>query len=135
MFGLVPFANAAHKPVDFWVVIGALFVITCLVVVRQVLALRENGTLLRRLDASLLEARGLQDQLRHQATHDALTGLANRALFDERLDAVTGPAPPPSQALPPSVSKLPLWPRTIARRPFSGRRVWMWITPATALSP
>jgi hypothetical protein len=31
MFGLVPFANAAHKPVDFWVVIGALFVITCLV--------------------------------------------------------------------------------------------------------
>jgi len=92
MFGLVPFANAAHEPVDFWVVIGALFVITCLVVVRQVLALRENGTLLHRLDASLLEARHLQEQLRHQATHDALTGLANRALFDERLDAVTGPA-------------------------------------------
>jgi len=92
IFGLVPFANAAHKPVDFWVVIGALFVITCLVVVRQVLALRENGTLLHRLDTSLLEARGLQEQLRHQATHDALTGLANRALFDERLDAVTGPA-------------------------------------------
>jgi diguanylate cyclase (GGDEF)-like protein len=57
-----------------------------------VLALRENATLLHRLDDSLLEARGLQEQLRHQATHDALTGLANRALFDERLDAVTGPA-------------------------------------------
>jgi diguanylate cyclase (GGDEF)-like protein len=31
------------------------------------------------------EARALQDQLRHQASHDTLTGLANRALFGERL--------------------------------------------------
>ncbi|GAA2590741.1 hypothetical protein GCM10010399_21230 [Dactylosporangium fulvum] len=31
------------------------------------------------------QARLLQDELRHQATHDGLTGLANRALFDERL--------------------------------------------------
>src|SRR5690606_23514020 len=33
------------------------------------------------------EARLLQDQLRHQASHDALTGLPNRALFAERLAA------------------------------------------------
>ncbi|GAA2395251.1 diguanylate cyclase domain-containing protein [Dactylosporangium salmoneum] len=31
------------------------------------------------------QARLLQDELRHQATHDGLTGLANRALFDQRL--------------------------------------------------
>jgi len=33
------------------------------------------------------EARLLQDQLRHQASHDALTGLPNHALFAERLAA------------------------------------------------
>jgi len=32
------------------------------------------------------ERRGLLRRLRHQATHDALTGLPNRALFFERLD-------------------------------------------------
>ncbi|SDZ47253.1 PAS domain S-box-containing protein/diguanylate cyclase (GGDEF) domain-containing protein [Micromonospora pattaloongensis] len=35
------------------------------------------------------EARMLQDQLRYQASHDSLTGLANRALFGERLSAAT----------------------------------------------
>ncbi|MEV4512077.1 sensor domain-containing diguanylate cyclase [Dactylosporangium sp. NPDC049525] len=33
------------------------------------------------------QARLLQDELRRQATHDGLTGLANRALFDARLAA------------------------------------------------
>ncbi|GAA2478543.1 hypothetical protein Ahu01nite_019950 [Winogradskya humida] len=33
------------------------------------------------------EARELQDQLRHEATHDGLTGLANRALLAEHLAA------------------------------------------------
>ncbi|MET0422354.1 MAG: EAL domain-containing protein [Actinoplanes sp.] len=32
------------------------------------------------------EAQELQDQLRHEAYHDALTGLVNRALFRERLE-------------------------------------------------
>ncbi len=31
-----------------------------------------------------------EDQLRHAATHDTLTGLANRALFTEKVDAATG---------------------------------------------
>jgi diguanylate cyclase (GGDEF)-like protein len=31
------------------------------------------------------ERKALEDQLRHQAFHDALTGLANRALFEDRL--------------------------------------------------
>jgi diguanylate cyclase (GGDEF)-like protein/PAS domain S-box-containing protein len=34
----------------------------------------------------ITERRGLLSRLRHQATHDALTGLPNRALFFERLD-------------------------------------------------
>ena len=32
------------------------------------------------------DQRALEDQLRHQAFHDPLTGLANRALFAEHLD-------------------------------------------------
>jgi diguanylate cyclase (GGDEF)-like protein/PAS domain S-box-containing protein len=35
------------------------------------------------------ETRQLHDQLRYQASHDALTGLANRTLFTERLAAAT----------------------------------------------
>ncbi|GIE94243.1 hypothetical protein Ari01nite_17080 [Paractinoplanes rishiriensis] len=33
----------------------------------------------------ITESRRLQDELRHQATHDALTGLANRALLQQRV--------------------------------------------------
>jgi diguanylate cyclase (GGDEF)-like protein/PAS domain S-box-containing protein len=33
----------------------------------------------------ITERKTLEDELRHQAFHDALTGLANRALFDDRL--------------------------------------------------
>ena len=45
--------------------------LTGLVAVRQMTALRDNSRLL--------------DQLDHQASHDTLTGLANRALFQRRL--------------------------------------------------
>jgi diguanylate cyclase (GGDEF)-like protein/PAS domain S-box-containing protein len=37
------------------------------------------------------EARRLHEELRHQATHDPLTGLANRSLLEQRLAATTGP--------------------------------------------
>ncbi|MEV6851446.1 diguanylate cyclase [Actinoplanes sp. NPDC051411] len=33
----------------------------------------------------ITEARALQDELRHQATHDGLTGLGNRTLLDQKL--------------------------------------------------
>jgi predicted signal transduction protein with EAL and GGDEF domain len=32
------------------------------------------------------ERKGLEDELKHQAFHDALSGLANRALFRDRLE-------------------------------------------------
>ena len=54
-------------------------VLIAVVVARQLLELLES----RRLLAALAQAR---DALQRQATHDALTGLANRSLFGERLD-------------------------------------------------
>nr|BFE55676.1 hypothetical protein GCM10020063_002020 [Dactylosporangium thailandense] len=52
------------------------------VVARQLLAFRDNDGLLRSL-------REHQRLLHEQATHDALTGLPNRALFNERLEHAT----------------------------------------------
>src|SRR4051794_32481651 len=38
-----------------------------------------------RLEQAVTELRDVQDQLQHQANHDPLTGLANRALFSQRV--------------------------------------------------
>ena len=38
----------------------------------------------------ITEQQRLEDELRHQAFHDSLTGLANRALFEDRLDNALG---------------------------------------------
>ena len=68
-------------------VVIAAVVVTTLVTVRQYLAFRDNARLLREMHAQ--EAR-----LQHEATHDSLTGLANRTLFHNRLAAAlaaTGP--------------------------------------------
>ena len=55
------------------------WVVLVLVLARQVVTLLENAALLDRLSAS-------QAELSHQAHHDPLTGLANRALFSTRLE-------------------------------------------------
>ena len=68
-------------------VVSAAVVVTALVAVRQYVVFRENTRLLR-------ERRESEQRLLHEATHDPLTGLANRALFRRHLeDALeTGPA-------------------------------------------
>lgn len=58
--------------------------LTALVVVRQILALRDNQRLLATVDGNLVQLREYQDRLTHQATHDSLTGAGNRALFEQR---------------------------------------------------
>jgi diguanylate cyclase (GGDEF)-like protein/PAS domain S-box-containing protein len=47
---------------------------------------REGGTELFRLDIDITERKLNEDQLEYLATHDELTGLANRALFHDRLE-------------------------------------------------
>jgi diguanylate cyclase (GGDEF)-like protein len=69
------------------VVVALAITITGLVVVRQLVSFVDNERLVKRL-------REREDQLRHQASHDALTRLANRDLFSERVAAALtdGPA-------------------------------------------
>ncbi|MER7283074.1 EAL domain-containing protein [Dactylosporangium sp. NPDC000244] len=59
-------------------VIVASVCVTGLVTIRQYVVFRENARLLR-------EKRASEERLQHEATHDGLTGLANRALFRRRL--------------------------------------------------
>ncbi|WP_103350843.1 bifunctional diguanylate cyclase/phosphodiesterase [Amycolatopsis sp. CA-128772] len=68
---------AGAGPDGVEVSVGALVVF--LVLARQLLSLLDNRLLLRRVYEG-------QQQLTHQAYHDPLTGLANRALFADRLD-------------------------------------------------
>ncbi len=53
-----------------------------------------------RLERTLTELHTLKEQLRHRAEHDTLTGLANRALFSQRVsDAVNAELRPDSVAV------------------------------------
>jgi len=64
-----------------------------LVVARQVATLRDNARLTRRLESSVQDLQVREEQLRHLAFHDPLTGLANRALFHDRVQhAIAGQA-------------------------------------------
>jgi diguanylate cyclase (GGDEF)-like protein len=64
-------------PVDAVELVAGL-TLTGVVVIRQVLVVRDNANLARRVQAS-------QHELRYRAFHDPLTGLPNRALFQEKL--------------------------------------------------
>jgi diguanylate cyclase (GGDEF)-like protein len=73
-------------------VVAGVVIITGAVVLRQLLAFRDNAELIGQLDTAVLELRGHQALLREQATHDGLTGLANRTEFTARVEeALAGP--------------------------------------------
>ncbi len=59
--------------------IGVELLVVVLLIARQAITLVENARLLDRVTEG-------RQKLAHQAFHDALTGLANRALFRDRLD-------------------------------------------------
>jgi diguanylate cyclase len=70
------------------VVVVAAVAVTALVTVRQLIAFRENARLLR-------NTRIQEERLQFEVSHDGLTGLANRAMFRDRLEtdlATTGRA-------------------------------------------
>jgi diguanylate cyclase len=68
-------------------------ILTGLVMVRQTTALRENARLLAQLDRNMLELQASEDRLLYRATHDELTDLASRALFNRRLGAALATHP------------------------------------------
>ncbi|MCO1653749.1 GGDEF domain-containing protein [Pseudonocardia humida] len=61
----------------------ATLVLIALLLARQYLALRQNAALVARVAAR-------EEELQHAAHHDALTGLANRTKFRERLEHALG---------------------------------------------
>jgi len=64
----------------------AALILAVLVVLRQMLTAFENRTLTGNLADRIEELSEREHQLRHQAFHDSLTGLANRALFLDRVE-------------------------------------------------
>ncbi|MFD9732904.1 diguanylate cyclase domain-containing protein [Umezawaea sp. NPDC059074] len=64
------------NPLEIYTGLGVVL----LVIVRQLVTLMDNARLLDQLHES-------REQLRHQAFHDPLTGVANRELFRQRLTA------------------------------------------------
>ena len=57
-----------------------------LVLVRQLIAVREMQSLSRRLQETVEALRRREEELEHQAFHDSLTRLANRDLFRDRVE-------------------------------------------------
>ncbi|HET9052149.1 MAG TPA: GGDEF domain-containing protein, partial [Candidatus Dormibacteraeota bacterium] len=72
--------NQSLEPVLFWILVALVALVVC----RQFLTLSANHALLQHLGER-------EAEMRHQAFHDPLTGLANRALFGRRIDAALTP--------------------------------------------
>jgi diguanylate cyclase (GGDEF)-like protein len=85
--GLVIFIerSTSDEPMDAFLAFTACAA-AVLLVTRQVLTMIENRELTGNLEATVAELREREGQLQFQAFHDPLTGLANRALFRDRLD-------------------------------------------------
>ncbi|TQK50150.1 diguanylate cyclase (GGDEF)-like protein [Streptomyces sp. SLBN-118] len=97
---LIVLANVGgiqDQPVNITVIVGLMAGLSLLLVLRIVFLARyaqgratEARTQADALAASLREQAQLQEKLSYQATHDPLTGLANRALLNERLEFALG---------------------------------------------
>ena len=70
-----------------------------LVVARQMVALRDNAALTRRLERAVAELSAREEQLRHLAYHDPLTGLANRTFFHDRTESAIASHPGAAEML------------------------------------
>ena len=77
---------------DRVIVIDGL-VVLLVVVARQIVALTQNTVLARQLSDAVGELEAREEELRRRALRDPLTGLANRALLDERLRAALARPP------------------------------------------
>ncbi|WP_367325984.1 diguanylate cyclase [Streptomyces sp. HUAS ZL42] len=78
------------QPVDVTVIVGMMASLSLLLLLRVAFLAQYAQGRATALAASLREQAQLQKQLSHQATHDPLTGLANRALLNERLELALG---------------------------------------------
>ncbi|MFG1926825.1 putative bifunctional diguanylate cyclase/phosphodiesterase [Cryptosporangium sp. NPDC048952] len=79
-------ATGTSDPVETAIMEIAAVTLTFLVIVRQIIALRDNHRLLATVDAQLADLRGFQERLEYQATHDSLTTAANRALLERHVE-------------------------------------------------
>jgi diguanylate cyclase (GGDEF)-like protein len=81
-FGLlvfIVFVALPYETIELRVAVLGALTLTLLVVLRQVLAARDNLRL-------LAERAAQEERFRHEALHDALTGLANRSLLHDRAE-------------------------------------------------
>jgi diguanylate cyclase len=82
-----------HDGSDIRAVAGGSVVVTAIAVARHLFVLRDN-------DRLLATVREHERRMRHQASHDGLTGLANRARFGELLrGAIAGSGDPAAVAV------------------------------------
>ncbi|GAA0220531.1 bifunctional diguanylate cyclase/phosphodiesterase [Cryptosporangium japonicum] len=77
--------TGARDPAETMIMELAAVTLTGLVIVRQIIALRDNNRLLATVDAQLADLRRYQEELEYQATHDSLTTAANRALLERHV--------------------------------------------------
>jgi diguanylate cyclase (GGDEF)-like protein len=93
-YGLLTVAVWRQEQATVPIALAGAAASTLLVVLRQLDAFRENALLLGELHRSLEQRDTLAARLQHQAFHDGLTGLPNRRLYTQRLDAALATGEP-----------------------------------------